>query len=370
MLHGGVIIDTVDILERLLQNHIDHQDLSNYILQKDIREAAGCGKSKASRKFKELKEEGMIKEHKGKSNILNSAGNGRCKIFIPTLKGIEHGGLQGKFRKITGGSAEESVFRRFDIGLADMHGKLHIKIPIKEIPEDDGLVWKGPNKLNNNVEQSIRYIEKAGDRVTIEKFEGPNSCSITLKPRFISSFQDSPEDLINRFVDVAWAIWQDLEKKGYRLAFPEGPKGEAKFTLKCQAFEKIGFTESKNVLIDYSSGEAELHPQTGDFRANKIMAELLLDSEIVSNKIEKDIFSEEEMVKGLDEIGEYSKMVQNVRETKKRIKKTENKTDTIASHVSDLAEAVNKMMNTIEEAAEPEEKPKIPETKPGDGMYG
>lgn len=306
-----------------------------------------------SRRFKRLKDEGLIKEHRGKSRLLNQMSEGRPKVYIPTLKGIEHGGLQGKFRQITGGSAEEGIFRRFNIGLADMHGKLHIKIPINSSPApEDDFVWKGPNVLQNGVKQYIRYIQKAGDRISIEKFVGRNKSSIILKPRFISGFNDSPEDLIKRFIDVAWGIWTDLEMKGYRLAFPEGPEGEAKFTLTCAAFEKIGYTESKNITIDYSQGFAELHPKTGSLHANKLMAELLLDSNTIGKKFEKEIFTDEEAVQALDEVGEYSKMVESIKKTRERVERNAQKTDLIADHVGDLATSVNRLMDMLDRVQE------------------
>lgn len=331
-----------------------------------------CSKSTISRRFKRLKDEGFIKEHLGKSKLLNQMSEGRPKVYIPTLKGINYGGLEGKFRQITGGSAEEGIFRRFNIGLADMHGKLHIKIPINSSPApEDDFVWKGPNKMRNGVKQYIRYMQKAGDRVTIEKFVGSKTTSITLKPRFISNFNDSPEDLIKRFIDVSWAIWSDLEMKGYELGFPEGPEGEAKFTLTCAAFEKIGYTESKNVIIDYSQGFAELHPKTGTLNANKLMAELLLDSNTIGKKFEKEIFSDKEAIQALDEVGEYSKMVESISRTREKVERNAEKTDLIAHHVGDLARSVNKLMNMLEGAQEQQQQQNNPPPPSAGGhMYG
>ena len=366
MHQGGVIIEKLEILEELLLNHKENVDLDDYILQKDIVEKSRYSTTTICRRFNELKENNYIKEHTSKTKLYNSMSKGNGKIFVPTLKGIEHGGLEGKFHKITGGSAEESVFDRYGIGLCDMHGKLQIKIPIKSQPhEEDDFAWKGPNdKMQNGVKQYIRYCYKAGDQVSIEKFvheyNGPKS--IILKPRFISNYDDSPEDLIERFIDIAWAIWTDLKMKGYELSFPQGPEGEAKFTLSCPAFNDIGYTESNNVIIDYSKGEPELHPATGSLHANKIMAELLLDSKTISNKFEKQIFSEEEMMKGFDEIGEYSKMLDIVKKLDERHKKTEKK-------VGVIAKSFNKLMTMVESEEQPEPDFDVPD-EPQGGMYG
>lgn len=350
------------ILEKLLLNHKDNVDLEDYILQKDIVNMSDYCKSSISQKFKKLENEGYIKVHSGKTKLYNSMSDGRAKIYVPTLKGIENGGLTSKFKKITGGPKDSSIFNRFGIGLADMHGKLHIKIPINHEPEDDGLVWKEPDTGLKGTQQYIRFIEKAGDRVTIEKFVGKEHKSIILKPRFIADFQDSPEDLINRFIDVAWAIWSDLEMKGYELAFPEGPEGEAKFTLRCPLFEEIGYTDSKNILIDYSQDVAELHPTTGSLKANKLMSELLLDSHTINNKFENNVVSEEEFIKGMDEIGEYTKMVDIIEKIYDKHERTEKKVDLIANSFNKLLEMINENSDQQKEYEPPEFK--------GGNIYG
>ena len=360
------MISDEKIIRDLLKNHADKVDVAEYTQQKNLANRYGVSEATVSRKIRKLVDKGLLKLHTGKSAITRGMLGGNPNIYIPTLIAIENGGLVTNFHQITG-SPLDSVIRTFGIGLADMHGKLHIRIPIKEAPEKDGLTWKGPVELNNGIKQYIRHIFHAGDRVSIEKFVGGKNPSIILKPHFLSQRGDTPEALINHFVEVAWAIWVDLEMAGYRLEFPEGPKGEAKFTLRCKAFEEIGYTESENILIDYSKGKAELHPTTGTLHGNRIMSDLLLSSPTIKAHIETDILSDEQKVRALDEIGELSKMVTAVNDTRNRVEQAETKIGVIAQSVSSLAKDINKFMGMLEGTQK--EQPDKPHTDPG-GMFG
>ena len=354
-----------EILEELIYNHENHSENPlRYVYLSDIAEKYRVSRSTVTRRIKEMEERGLVRLNTRKTKLLRSITRNKNKVYTITREGIKYGGLFGELQRITEGPSNSPL--NSSLSLCDLHGDLSISFRINETPDRDPFEWK-TNKLNNGVTQKIRTIFHNGEKISIELFEGSKSSKVVLKPTLIAERHDTPEDLLKAFKKAAYGIRRDFERAGYRLGIGT-QKGEGKFTLRSEALKGIGYHEGENILIDKSKGETEVHPRTGDIETNITMTGILNQTEVDDKKY--DLLSDEEKIEMLEEVAELSTMIRDVKQTKRRVERTDKKANLIADHVGDLARSVNKLMNMLEGAQEqPEPDFDVPD-EPQGGMYG
>ncbi len=298
---------------------------------------------------------------------MRGTGGNKHKVYTMTKKGINYGGLGRELQKFTGGPKDNPLSSY--ISLADLHGDLSIKFEIKEIPEEDNLPWKGPIELNNGVKQKVAHLWARGDKIAVELYHGCKNPSVILKPSLIAEREDRPEDLIETFINVAYDIRRDLEREGYRLNLDHEQNGEGKFTIRSKALDGIGYYEGENFIIDQSKGEPEIHPKTGDLETNKTMSDMILNLEEREDQVE--LLDDQDKLDLIDEVGELSNLIKNVKETRDKIERTDKKTNIIADNVSDLAKSLNQLMDMlgVDQESRPDPGGEAPED-PGGLIYG
>jgi DNA-binding Lrp family transcriptional regulator len=379
MLRHGVIVIKSDTLEQILlseflKNHKNYQDSpSKYIIPSNICDKYSIAPSTLSYRLDKMKEEGLIKVHSTKTEKARKTLCDSRKIYIPTKQGVDHGGLGREFEEITEGPNDSTSHLNSSVSLADLHGDLSISFQVNDLPENDTITWKKVNELKNGVTHKMRTIFKAGDRISVELYEGTKTSKIVLKPRLLAGQQDTPESLLKAFRDAAYEIRSYLIEKGYSLGMGE-EKGEGKFTIRSKTLEGIGYLEGENTLFDRSQGMTELHPRTGDVESNKIMSELLTNYQANQQKLE--YLNQEDIVNTLDGMGEIAKMVNSVNDFNKKIEpvmkeqaEIKKNQKVIAQSVKQLADDFNKLMNMVQDGEEqPDYSP--PDTDPGGHIYG
>lgn len=341
---GGIIITKKitdkEIIEELADNLEDHTNPHDYTLMADISRDYDLTQSALSQRFDRLEEKGYIELDHERSFSRTNLTFSRSKVYTPTKKGLEYGGIELDLRQNTGGPKITNHDR--PISVRDIHGDLYYRYEVLEQPNNDVIDWDQVNELNNGVIQKIKTIENETGKATIQMFKGPNSCSIIMNPKLLGNDVDELRESLKA---LSWAIYTDLKRYGYDIGMPE-QKGEAKWTAVVNDPNNPDDLPEKgeynNFLIDESRDEKELHPRTGDLDSNA------------------------EMIKMLEDTGELAK-------ASRKIEKLEDKVEAQSEILSRQSEALDKMagyINNLLEALQGPEQPDIEPNDPGGRMYG
>ncbi len=258
--------------------------LSDLVISKDLKNKFGYNsKGSVTYQTKKLREQGLIKEIE-EISAKKGSGKSRSKVFVLTDKGIKR--LE-KFELSTQGDEKQAKIDEFEgdrqggpaedlIEVLDMHSDFCYKYNVEKFPDDDIIRWPAERteEKENGTVIKRKTIERDGNKAVLERFEGKENKTITLKPKLMVN---NVYELIRRVERLAWTWYENFKSMGYTISRPTF-QGRGKIsTIIKNADDLERPINSKFAHTDSTPVKNTLHPDMDSIEENAEFIEVFAD---------------------------------------------------------------------------------------------